>query len=833
MNFNKLAIVLAVSLFVAACATDITEQDITQPASGTSITLSIDSPTSRTVLGERTDEATYPLYWSEGDRISINGVTTNEAVIDADNPRSAIFYIDATLQYPYSILYPASADGTIEFAAEQSFTKGSFEGTAMPMYAYATSGEKCEMKHLGSLLQFTFTGAATLASMELTAEQGALAGHYAIDCSTGTLGEAANTSPTINYSFGDGLKLSDEPQAFFVALPAGDHGTCSAILRDKSGRSMRLRFDTANDKALRRGVVREFQMVEYRIDTNCTLSALDCEEGELELINVAQGTISYDDGTPAAGVVVSDGFNVVRTDKDGRYCLKPSSDCYYIYISLPADCEIPTDEHGQPLFFIPYEKSRLHYDFTLRRLEGGAEQKFAFYALADPHQVNTTRIKRMQNETIPILKTCTENDNLPSYGIVLGDIVSSSSTTDSSPYMPTFRTNTHIDKTGVPLFKVMGNHDVMGKRTVTTDEHSSTLELAAQRTFEECFGPINYSFNRGKVHFVCMRDILYRFDVNGDNNFNNYTRGFTKEQYEWLVQDLAAVPKENLVILCVHIPLSAQSTKTTYYIKQVYDLLSQFAGSHVLSGHNHNITNTKATSYDTTEQIVGALGGAWWYSALCTGGAPNGFAVYYIDGNKIADHYYQGVNKGYSKRSVQMRIYRGNMVAGGQYEYFTSPYSGNTIVANIWNSKDSWDVRAYLGDKELGQMTRLTLRTKGDPWLYDINGNKLAEADYDAQVSTIQAQTSTSNPTQFTDQSTVDWYCIGYHIGVKKRKRSDYLSAASYTYTLENEALATADWSKVKVVAIDEFGTRYECSDVIQGTVNIDFDYSEITAPTW
>ena len=819
-------------LMGVACTTDTYVSEATAPTESKTLTVEVAEPQSRTSLGERTEENKYPLYWSSGDHISINGTTSGEAVIDEDNPRSAQFDIDPSLAYPYNILYPASTDATVEFVAEQSYTKGSFDAEAMPMYGYAESEERVTMQHLCGVLRFSLTGSATLRSMTISAEQGALAGRYTIDCSTGTLGEGTNTTSTISYSFGEGLALSDEAQHLFVTLPAGEYGVCSVVLHDANGKTMRLRFNTAGASSIKAGVVKEFQAVAYHAGTDFTLQPLESEDDILDIDNVAQGRVLYDDGTPAVGVAVSDGFNVVRTDRNGSYCLKPSSDCYYIYISLPADCEIPIDEYGQPLFFIQYEESRAYYDFTLKRLAEGVENKFAFYVLADPHQVNTTRIKRMNNESIPVLKACAEGDNLPSYGIVLGDIVSSSTTYDSSPYMPTFRNNTHAEKAGMPLFKIMGNHDVKGKSSVVTNSRNSTLELAAQRTFEECFGPVNYSFNRGKVHVVGMRDIIYRLDTYGANEFNKYTRGFTKEQYEWLKQDLALVPKDHYILLCVHIPLSAQSTKTEYYIKQTYDLLARFAGSHVLSGHNHNITNTKATAYDTTEQIVGALGGAWWHSTLCTGGAPNGFAVYYIDGNKIADHYYQGVNEGYSKRSEQMRIYRGNMISGGAYEYFASPYTASTIVAHIWNSKESWDVRAYLNGKELGKMTRLA-RAKGDPWLYDINGNKLAEADYDAQVSTIQAQTSTSNPTRFTGLSSVDWFSVGYHIGVKKYKRSDYLSSASYTYILENETLATADWSKIKVVAIDEYGNRYESSDVIQGTIGTDFDYSKVIAPTW
>ena len=327
---------------------------------------------------------------------------------------------------------------------------------------------------------------------------------------------------------------------------------------------MYLRFNSAGEHTLRRGVVREFQTIEYQANVEASLKPLDCEEDVLDVPTIAHGFVLYDDGSPAVGVAVSDGFSVSVTGKDGYYRIAPSSDCYYIFVSLPADCEVPTNAKGQPYFYRRYDKDTLRYDFTLKRLKGGAEERFALYVIADPHVVNPTRLKRFKNETIPMLKTHSTANPLPCYGITLGDMVSSSTTGDTSSHMPNFITATHCDNTGFPMFEVMGNHDMKGKTTVTTDENNSTLELAAQRTYEEHFGPANYSFNRGKVHIVGMRDVIFRFTTYGANEFNSYTRGFSKEQYEWLKQDLAAVPKDHFILLCVHIPLSTHSNKSTY-----------------------------------------------------------------------------------------------------------------------------------------------------------------------------------------------------------------------------------------------------------------------------
>ena len=51
-------------------------------------------------------------------------------------------------------------------------------------------------------------------------------------------------------------------------------------------------------------------------------------------------TYDKSSGKPISGVAVSDGFSVVSTDKDGMFTLRPHPDSWYIYYSVPADCEV-------------------------------------------------------------------------------------------------------------------------------------------------------------------------------------------------------------------------------------------------------------------------------------------------------------------------------------------------------------------------------------------------------------------------------------------------------------------------------------------------------------
>jgi hypothetical protein len=53
---------------------------------------------------------------------------------------------------------------------------------------------------------------------------------------------------------------------------------------------------------------------------------------------------------------------------------------------------------------------------------------------------------------------------------------------------------------GLPWYNVMGNHDM---------NYEAKEDMLSDETFESNFGPANYSFNYGNVHFIILDDILY------------------------------------------------------------------------------------------------------------------------------------------------------------------------------------------------------------------------------------------------------------------------------------------------------------------------------------
>lgn len=514
---------------------------------------------------------------------------------------------------------------------------------------------------------------------------------------------------------------------------------------------------------------------------------------------IATGTITYSDGTPAAGVSVSDGFTVVQTDTQGKYTIYPHQDAWYIYYTTPADCEVNINDYGQPAFFTKYSTTKTTYNFTLKKLAGGKESNFALFCLADPQCKDATHRNRFNNEAVPDIKAHAATKGVPCYGVTLGDVAYSEGNRNCEAQMPYLRGHMAKDNIGMPIFQTMGNHDYTffsSSVTISADETSSTYNMKAQRVFEDIFGPIDHSWDRGDAHIVCMRNIQW----NANNNAANYSLAFTDEQYNWLKQDLSFVPKNKLIIFCVHIPLVNSNNKN---VQNVINLLKQYDEAHIMSGHTHYNRNEPTLSGGVFEHVHAAVCGTWWYSRVNGDGCPNGYGVYDIEGNTIKNWYYKGQNTGQNDRDYQIRLYRGDLKCGGTHEYIALQHGSGVLLANVFNADPTWTIKVYEDNTYTGNMSLMSFK-KENP----------------------TAGSSESSPTKPSTASNQDWWAIGYHIGVVGRghvggTRANYLTSCfhMYKYTLKNP-----NASAIRVEATDRFGKTYTSSEIIGN-----YDYTLMT----
>ena len=813
----------------------------------------------KTSLGEKGADGIYPIYWLATDRIVMNGLVSDPAKINNENGCKAEFGFNGLLEgerfitFPYTEGSSCAADNpTVVFSATQNYVAGTFDSNAAPMCGYSATGEgTVTLQHLAGVLRFPFLASVdgtVLKQLSITAatEGTALSGEYAVNCQTGemTAVEGA-TSPTVTYSFGEGLPLSTtEPTPLYIALPKGDFGSCVIAVTDTEGHSMMMKWTAKNIKP---GIVREFNNLRYIAEAKISIDAMDSEtdtvytdtdnsiggmdSSEDDVIidyvpGIVFGYIKDSAGNPLANIPVSDGFKVVTTNEEGFYQMASNPEAYYIFYTSPAEYEIPINENGQPCFFKLYSHFHSRYDFTLTPLAGGKESRFILFGLADPQVSSDAGYTRFINEAVPKFKAHADSYSENCYGLVLGDIITMSSNTDKTNYMYQMRNGFKRDRCGMPIFYVMGNHDHNyhnATEPLTVDWRNSTTNLKAQRLYEKVFGPANFSFNRGDAHIISLRDIIFTTATTP----GSYEKGFTDEQVAWLEADLANVPKDKLIVVGIHIQIFNGDGQN---VQKVLGILNQYDNVHILSGHWHRNRNYEHSAEGSPhthiyEHNISAVCGGWWSSNIAGDGAPNGYKVFEIEGNKMANWYFQGYPDGMDDRNYQMRLYRGNGITGaaipegdenanGTKGFYKFNFAEDVILANIFGCDTKWTVEIYENGTKTGTMTKMGSKTWTGCTYADLIGSYVWD-----------------DPCRIPDGKELshDMWATGFQMGVLGRSEENNATFES-CYTMWKGTLKNPK-AKIKVVATDRFGREYEC-DTFSATAE-GSDYTYVAKPIY
>ena len=256
-NLTKLFFAVAALAAAFACTTDATEQ-LGVELGKDRIVINLSLEESRTQLGEKV-EGVYPHLWSEGDAIAVNGVAST--ALTAEQAGSAVAGFEVSASAPYSITYPVAPAGQVLFAEKQAHTSNTTFGSGVAtMYAYSEDGIGVQLNHLTGVLKIGVTGSAKLALAQIsTADRAAIAGAFDFNFVDGKATPSASSKEVIEYSFGEGVALSNAPTYLHVAVPAGKYDELYLTLYDTEGGVMYATVKADDEKPLTAGHIREFK----------------------------------------------------------------------------------------------------------------------------------------------------------------------------------------------------------------------------------------------------------------------------------------------------------------------------------------------------------------------------------------------------------------------------------------------------------------------------------------------------------------------------------------------------------------------------------------------
>ncbi len=430
------------------------------------------------------------------------------------------------------------------------------------------------------------------------------------------------------------------------------------------------------------------------------------------------GNRSYDPGEkPLAGVRVSNGREIVKTDKSGRYRL-PVDDDTILFVIKSRGWRTPFNDHMLPQFYYthkPQGSPELRYagvkptgplpdsiDFPLYPQR--EPDTFKALMFGDPQPRDQKEIDYVTHDVVEELIGTDA-----SLGVTLGDIMFDN--------LSLFESQSRaIALLGIPWYNVIGNHDI------NTDARN---RRHVNETFERVFGPSYYSFDYGTVHFLVLDDIDW-LESKQTGNWT-YRGGLGKRQMEFIRNDLALIPENQLVVLMMHIPLIDVEDR-----QELYRLIEKRPFCLSISGHTHHHEHRFITRKDgwrgpePHHHIINVtVCGSWWSGApdergiphtTMSDGAPNGYSILTFDGHKYTmDFKVAGRPAGY-----QMNIQAPEAVS--------SDKAGQAdVYVNVFNGSEHSKVEMRLG--KVGPWTAMDRTVINDPGYEKLLATELAIKD--------------------------------------------------------------------------------------------------------
>ena len=442
------------------------------------------------------------------------------------------------------------------------------------------------------------------------------------------------------------------------------------------------------------------------------------------------GTVECN-GSPMAGVAVSDGYQIVLTNKKGQYSIASEKKNGSVFITVPRGYEAMT-EGGDvvPQFWAELTADATtaeRHDFALNKVDN---DRHAIVAVADIHIANHHNdLSNFRDIFVPQLREEIEQyrkAGIPVYTLCLGDSTHEIYWYDYLYDISSFRRT--LADVGYPtqFFNTMGNHDNDG-----AVPNSPTVDFDATAKYRKTFGPRYYSINIGKVHYVMLDNIHYINAPGGKKakgivGSRNYTHDITPEQLAWLEKDLAlVVDKTTPIVIGVHSPIyrykNGMNGKININLEQqsgkaLTALLQPFSNVHIVSGHAHRnrVTYGKTdASQPELKNIVDhnivAVSGSLWYSSGFGGpmlgslGEPAGYKIFTVDNTDIKWYFKPTQFSADNQfRCFDMNAVRDYFATNGEVKVFLDHFPArtnyaqwpteNSIMVHVWDWAPDWKI---------------------------------------------------------------------------------------------------------------------------------------------
>ena len=502
------------------------------------------------------------------------------------------------------------------------------------------------------------------------------------------------------------------------------------------------------------------------LPTLASVGLADVAAGE----EVASGVV-YDAGSGSlksgiAGVLVTNGRDVVKTDSAGKYRLSVR-DGDVLFVVKPAHWMTPLDEYNLPKFYYFHRPTgspqwrpenpptqdwldeRLYHkgvdptgplpasiDFALERRQEPDE--FRVVVFGDTQVGHDRQVEWMTRDTMAELVGA---ENV-AFGISLGDLVN----VGQLQMFPALKESQAVS--GFPWYVVPGNHD---QNIMVPDD---TL---ANETYRAHFGPPTYAFDYGPASFLMLENIVRRGvqTVNPPANpgeapgpmGDNYGCGLSDDQWAFVEGYLKTVPADRPLFVSMHIPITGENEDEKIFSGRLLKLLSGRKVTLSMSGHTHR---QRHTFHGPADGFAGP-GEHHHFNSVCVrgegyrgmfdelriptcqsvDGTPNGYSFLTInkDGYSIR---YKGSRE---REDYQMNIFVAPKIRGRdlpKHLVRANVFAGSSkSTVKFRVGKGDWQPMELVPQKDPSMVWVLTEQAKPESWLgskYRLTADQLPDS---------------------------------------------------------------------------------------------------------
>lgn len=251
----------------------------------TALHVGIYSVQSKTWLDYRAGGGPHKVYWSNGDKINVNGISSlGLSIQGTENTAVADFQIYG-VEAPFKVIYPASivtgnmydSQGYIqvELPSVQNYDPSSFDGESAIMCGYSQESA-VTLRNLCSAVRVNVTGTEQIISARVSSSSAPLCGEFKLNPEEGVLAPV-DGSTQLTLEFSENIQLTEDGVDFFFTLPAGDYSKgLSFYFKRADGRNLECIWRP--ESALEPGKLYSFNEVKYVPGAKDITTAGDWEE---------------------------------------------------------------------------------------------------------------------------------------------------------------------------------------------------------------------------------------------------------------------------------------------------------------------------------------------------------------------------------------------------------------------------------------------------------------------------------------------------------------------------------------------------------------------------